>query len=67
MIYGLVFCAIIIGSAALIIACIGLSLVVGLKNSTHQVQYVSNEELQPLKKMAAEFNKIEEEIEDNLL
>lgn len=32
--------AIIVSGVALTLACIGLSIIVGLKNSTHQIQYV---------------------------
>ena len=32
--------AVILSTVALVIACVGLSIIVGLKNSTHQIQYV---------------------------
>ena len=32
--------AIILSAVAMTLACIGLSIIVGLKNSTHQIQYV---------------------------
>lgn len=65
--WGLIFCATVIGSIALVLSCIAVSVVIGLKNSTHSVQYVTPSEMQPLKKLAEEFNKIEEEVEENLL
>jgi hypothetical protein len=37
--------ALIIGAIALIISCVGLAIIVGLKNSTHQVTFKTLEEL----------------------
>ena len=66
--------AVILSTVALVIACLGLSIIVGLKNSTHQIQYVpvepdeTDEELEARKvnqlKAWEEASGIREEEED---
>jgi len=59
--------ALLLSAVSLIIGCVALAIIVGLKNSTHQIQYInpfSDDEIKDTEKaLEEEFNNIDGELQ----